>query len=379
MEPLEARIRPRRRPTAARVAPEEPAASVHEHARWTDDTGSWQYVRSRCARMQALERRALRVAPSDETVLILGETGVGKDQLAHLIHQNSSRRARAFVHLNCAALPEGLLEPELFGHVRGSYTGATETRPGQFEVASGGTLFLDEIGELPPRLQAKLLHVLQERKIYRVGGRQPLDVDVRILAATNRDLTQAIRSGAFRRDLFYRLSVVTLSVPPLRERLMDLDDLALYFFERYAGLYNHRDLPRPDASFFQLLRSWRWDGNIRELENAIKRVILLGGIEHLAEELSGPSLAEGESPSESQASPTAHGAASRSLKDIGRSAAQRAERQAILGTLTRMAWNRKKTARELQVSYRSLLYKIKDYTLSPGPVSEDREERSISS
>ena len=321
--------------------------------------------------MQALERRALRVAPSDETVLILGETGVGKDQLAHLIHENSSRHAAPFVHLNCAALPEGLLEPELFGHMRGSYTGATETRPGQFEIASGGTLFLDEIGELPPRLQAKLLHVLQEKKIYRVGGRQPLDVDVRILAATNRDLTQAIRSGAFRRDLFYRLGVVTLSVPPLRERLMDLDDLALHFFERYAGLYNHRELPRPDASFFHLLRSWRWDGNIRELENAIKRVILLGGFEHLAEELPGSS--------ESHASSPVHGTVPRSLKDIGRTAAQQAERQAILGTLTRMAWNRKKTARELQVSYRSLLYKIKDYTLSPAPVSENREEQLISS
>ena len=244
---------------------------------WSDPTGGWSYVSSSSPAMQAVEQRALRVAPSVESVLILGETGVGKDLLARLIHQNSPRGDRPFVHLNCASLSEALLESELFGHMKGSYTGADESRPGQFEMASGSTLFLDEIGEIPARLQAKLLHVLQERKIYRVGGRRPLDVDVRIVAATNRDLARDIRSGAFRRDLYYRLGVVTLQVPPLRQRREDLEVLSLHFLRHYAALYNRPDLALPPQGLLEELRSRTWPGNIRELENLIKRIILLGG------------------------------------------------------------------------------------------------------
>ena len=333
-------------------------------ARWQDASGAWQYLPSRSPLMQAVEQRALRVAPSAETVLILGETGVGKDLMARLIHHNSPRRERPFVHLNCASLSEGLLESELFGHMRGSYTGATENRPGQFEIASGGTLFLDEIGEIPPRLQAKLLHVLQERKLYRVGGRQVVDVDVRVVAATNRDLSRDIKAGTFRQDLYYRLGVVTLRVPPLRERKEDLETLARLFLRRYAELYNRPELAEPAASFFDTLSGSSWPGNIRELENFIKRMTLLGEPDELEaelfEEACEPVAAD---PAPPVPSTTLSGP--RSLREVSRLAVQQAERHAILEALHRHAWNRRKAARELKMSYRSLLYKIKDYTLAP--------------
>src|SRR5688572_7443775 len=188
--------------------------------------------------MRLVERCALQVASSDETELLLGETGVGKDVMARPIHEASPRAGKRFVPINCAALPDGLLESELFGHTRGAFTGAVETQPGQFEVASGGTIFLDEIGEMSPRLQAKLLHVLQEKKFTRVGGREPMRADVRVVAATNQDLDQAMQSGSFRRDLYYRLSVVCLRIPPLRERPDDIELLARSFSTRFAVLYN---------------------------------------------------------------------------------------------------------------------------------------------
>lgn len=333
------------------------------------------YVRSRCGAMKSVESTALRIAPSDETVLILGETGVGKDMIARLIHQHSSRKDQAFVHLNCAALPETLLESELFGHMKGSYTGAVDSRPGQFEMASGGTLFLDEIGELPPRLQAKLLHVLQERKIYRIGGRQSVDIDVRVIAATNRDLRQAIRTGGFRRDLFYRLNVVALRVPPLRERAEDLEDLAHHFFRFYAGLYNRPDLTVPDESFLRRLRTLPWEGNIRELENVVKRVILLGGADDMESDIPAADAGPPGHP-EARGVEEKEAGESESLKETARRAFEEAERRLILRTLARTLWNRKQAARELGVSYRALLYKIKDYTLRPETILEDDEKAS---
>jgi len=326
--------------------------------------------------MMAVETRALRVAPSDETILILGETGVGKDVMARLIHRHSARRDQAFVHLNCAALPESLLEAELFGHVKGSYTGAVDSRPGQFEMASGGTLFLDEIGELAPRLQAKLLHVLQEGKIYRIGGRQSLDVDVRVIAATNRDLGQAIRTGGFRRDLLYRLNVVTLRIPPLRERAEDLEDLAHHFFRTYAGLYSRPGFEAPSEEALLRLKDLQWDGNIRELENAVKRIILLDGAEDLETEWQRCGSRSPDVDPETPASP-AKEAEPQSLKETARRAAQDAERRAILRTLARTSWNRKRAARELGVSYRALLYKIKDYTIRPDAVPPEGQGESL--
>jgi two-component system, NtrC family, response regulator AtoC len=334
----------------------------HAAAHWNDGAGAWRYVPSRCASMHAVEQRALRVAPSAESVLILGETGVGKDLLARLIHENSGRKHRPFVHLNCASLSESLLESELFGHMRGSYTGADESRAGQFEAASGGTFFLDEIGEIPARLQAKLLHVLQEKKIYRIGGRQPLDVDVRVIAATNRDLTKDIHAGIFRRDLFYRLGVVTLRVPPLRDRPEDVQDLATHFLSRYRALYNRPDLAAPAPDLLDRLRGHSWPGNVRELENLIKRVVLMGETDLLSAEM----LAADEEERRFEPPQTPEESAPpRSLREAARRAVKKAECHMILDALRRTAWNRKRAARELGVSYRALLYKMKDYTLRP--------------
>ncbi len=352
----------------------EPAPTGQERPRLSDPLSSFQYVPSHCPQMQAVEERGLRVASSDETVLILGETGVGKDLMARLLHENSPRRGKPFVHLNCAALPEGLLESELFGHMRGSYTGASDSRQGQFEVASGGSLFLNEIGELPPRLQAKLLHVLQEKKIYRVGGRQPVEVDVRILAATNRDLGAAMKSGSFRRDLFYRLSVVTLRIPPLRERPEDIENLSTHLFRRYASLYNRLDLPMPNGQFHRMLRNSSWEGNIREMESVIKRVILLGGVEHLAEEMAESTPGDEARSGAGRLMATDQDGRPPSLRETVRKAAEHTEREAIARTLNRTAWNRKSAARELRMSYRSLLYKIKSYTLRPGALPDDDEQ-----
>jgi len=345
-----------RKPLAA--SPRTGAAAVH----WNDGVGAWRYVPSRCPSMHAVEQRALRVAPSAESVLILGETGVGKDLLARLIHENSGRKHRPFVHLNCASLSESLLESELFGHMRGSYTGADESRAGQFETASGGTFFLDEIGEIPARLQAKLLHVLQEKKIYRIGGRQALDVDVRVIAATNRDLTRDIRAGIFRRDLFYRLGVVTLRVPPLRERPEDVQDLSEHFLSRYGALYNRPDLAAPAPHLLDRLRGHSWPGNVRELENLIKRVVLMGGTDLLSAELL---TVEEEGLLERPEAPDPDFSPPRSLREAARRAVKKAECRMILEALRRTAWNRKRAARELGVSYRALLYKMKDYTLRP--------------
>ena len=367
---LEPEKKEMRRPTSpSSKAPPASATPSRSGVAWADGSGTWRYIPSRCPAMQAVEQRAIRVAPSTESVLVLGETGVGKDLLARLIHHPYPRREQPFIHLNCASLSESLLESELFGHMKGSYTGADETRPGQFEIASGGTLFLDEIGEIPARLQAKLLHVLQERKIYRVGGRQPLGVDVRVVAATNRDLVQDIRSGSFRRDLYYRLGVVTLQVPPLRQRLADLEELALHFLQQYSALYNRQDLAVPAPGLMDRLRTLPWPGNVRELENQIKRIILLGGWDEDSSELL--SDEEEERNASEPGSPDTGIAPSRSLREAARIAVKRAEKRLILEALTRTAWNRKQAARDLKVSYRSLLYKIKDYTLRPAPSREE--------
>jgi two-component system response regulator FlrC len=219
----------------------------------------------------ALARRA---ADSRATILIQAESGTGKELLAKLIHSASPRRKGAFVAINCAAIPENLLESELFGFEKGAFTGATSAKPGRFEQADGGTLVLDEIGELPLALQGKLLRVIQERTVDRLGGSRPIAVDVRIIALTNRDLVTEVKEGRFREDLYYRLNVIPLRLPPLRERTADLDLLALHFAERYAR-DNDRPTPRLSPSFQMALTRHPWPGNIRELENAIQRCVVL--------------------------------------------------------------------------------------------------------
>jgi two-component system response regulator HydG len=223
--------------------------------------------------MRRLFRQLDRVAPSDVTVLIAGESGTGKELVARAIHENSGRATGSFVPINCAAIPETLQESELFGHEKGSFTGATSRRIGRFEQAHGGTLFLDEVGELSAGLQAKLLRVLQERMFYRLGGSEQIQVDVRIVTATHRDLQDRCRSGAFREDLFYRLAVFELELPPLRERPEDIPLLVQVFLERFAGRHG-----RPEvgigAAAMTALKTYHWPGNVRELQNAVERALV---------------------------------------------------------------------------------------------------------
>ena len=224
--------------------------------------------------LQAVLSRVSKVAPSDSTVLITGETGTGKELVARGIHRRSHRVSRAFVSVNCAAIPPDLIASELFGHEKGAFTGAMQRRIGRFELANGGTIFLDEVGELAADTQVALLRVLQEREFERVGGRQPIRVDVRVIAATNRDLKAAVSSGTFREDLYYRLNVFPIEVPPLRERRKDIPLLVEYFIDRYARKAG-KNIRSVEKKTLQLLQSYPWPGNIRELQNVIERSVIL--------------------------------------------------------------------------------------------------------
>src|SRR5213593_3736777 len=295
-------------------------------------------------------REAARV---DVTVVVTGETGTGKELVAHAIHHFSARRAGPFIKVNCAAMPRDLLESELFGYERGAFTGAHKLKIGKFEAAHRGTIFLDEIGDLHPALQAKLLHVLQDGEFSRIGGKSTLNVDVRVLAATNQDLERAVAEGRFREDLYYRLNVIHVFVPPLRERAAEIPLLANYFVERYAKLYRREGFVLP-ASVVERLMRHRYPGNVRELENLIKRMIVLDD----------PLLTKIPLPDDgvdSERSPSS--AVEPSLKEIARRASQAAEREAIAKMLERTGWNRVRAARALRISYRALLYKIKDARL----------------
>jgi two-component system response regulator AtoC len=303
-----------------------------------------------------------QAARVDVTVLIEGETGTGKDVVARAVHDASVRQSGPFVKVNCAAVPRELLESELFGHERGAFTGAHQLKIGKFEAADRGTIFLDEIGDLHPALQGKLLHVLQDGQFSRVGGRSTVKVDVRVLAATNQDLEQAVAAGRFREDLYYRLNVIQIMVPPLRERPEEIAVLAEYFMQRYSQLFRRESLRLPPETVQRLLHH-RFPGNVRELENMIKRMIVLADPLLRRSPLSG-----GAAPSEENGAPRSAKAATLSLKDISRKAALVAEREAILQALEQTQWNRVRAAKLLEISYRALLYKIKDSGL-------DRERR----
>jgi two-component system response regulator AtoC len=292
----------------------------------------------------------------------MGETGTGKDVVARAIHEQSVRQSGPFVKVNCAAVPRELLESELFGHERGAFTGAHQLKIGKFESADRGTIFLDEIGDLHPALQGKLLHVLQDGQFSRVGGRSTVKVDVRVLAATNQDLEQAVAGGRFREDLYYRLNVIQVMVPPLRERPEEIPVLADYFMHRYSQLFRRETLQMPAETMQRLIRH-RFPGNVRELENMIKRMIVLGDPLLRRSPLPGPA------PTAEENGARTVKAATTSLKDIARRAAQTAEKEAILQALEQTQWNRVRAAKLLEISYRALLYKIKDSGL-------DRERRA---
>jgi two-component system, NtrC family, response regulator AtoC len=309
------------------------------------------------APLRAIKNMVMAIADTDATVLLRGESGVGKEVIARAIHEASTRSSHSFIKVNCAALPAELLESELFGHEKGAFTGAHRRKLGRFEYATHGTLYLDEIGELPVALQPKLLHVLQDFEFFRVGGHEPLSADVRIIAATNRNLELAMQQGQFREDLFYRLNVVDIHIPPLRERREEIPLLAARFLEVFKQQY-HRDAdltPQAMATFME----YSWPGNIRELENVVRRFVLLGERPVLDALLSAPS-----EPVVNHDVPLAQNGFE-ALRDVARRGAQEAERKALTAVLDQVGWNRVAAARALKVSYKTLLNKIAECELTP--------------
>ncbi|HXE61762.1 MAG TPA: sigma-54 dependent transcriptional regulator [Gemmatimonadaceae bacterium] len=296
---------------------------------------------------------ARKVARHPSTVLITGESGTGKELIARLIHDGSPRADESFVAVNCGAIPEALLESELFGHVRGSFTGATTDKPGLFEEADGGTLFLDEIGELPASLQVKLLRALQEGEVRRVGSNTSKRVDVRVIAATNRDLASDVAAGRFRGDLYYRVNVVSIRLPPLRERREDVPDLALHFLRRHNARLG-LDVGRISPDAMRILAAYSWPGNVRELENVIERALVMA---------SGPTIEAAHLVDLSAAAPVAH---TNGVEDVDLSVKRRTEqleRNLIQRALEQTRGNRTRAAQLLDLSHRALLYKIRDYGL----------------
>ncbi len=308
-------------------------------------------VFGRTEAMQAVRDRLSKLAGANVPVLIQGESGTGKDIIARMIHANSPWRTGPWVKVNCPAIPGTLLESELFGYEKGAFTGAYGTKPGRVEMAHRGTLFLDEISELDLGLQSKLLQLLQDGQFCRIGAQEDKKVEVRVVCATNRKLEQEIESGTFRADLFYRINVVNLRMPALRERASDIPDLVDYFLAYYNRKYNSRALPISDE-LMASLRKYHWPGNVRELENLIKRYVILGDEEVVSSDLAPreTDFFNAEIPIDGQIS----------LKKLTRQAVRELERKVILKVLQAHHWNRKQSARALSISYRALLYKIRD-------------------
>jgi len=300
------------------------------------------------APMQKVYRLAKQVASSRATVLVTGESGTGKGELARAIHELGPRKDKPFVSLHCTALAESLLESELFGHEKGAFTGADKRRIGRFEQANGGTLFLDEVGEIPPLTQVKLLRVLQERTFERVGGNEPITVDVRVVAATNRDLAQDVRDGKFREDLYYRLNVVNIEMPPLRVRGEDVMTLANHFLRRFVR-ENHKSIEGFTDAARAKIKSHRWPGNVRELENAIERAVVL---------CEGGRIDDKDLPFESAAVNSGNG-----VKIPGATMAD-IERHAITSTLAACGGSTTKAAEMLEISVRTIQYRLHEYGMA---------------
>jgi len=303
-------------------------------------------------KMQQIFDTVETVANTRATVLIAGESGTGKTMIARAIHYNSKRVEKPFVEVNCGALPETLLESELFGHTRGAFTGAYKDKVGKFQLANGGTVFLDEIGNASPAFQVKLLRVLQDREFERIGQHETIQIDVRIVLATHMDLASAVKRGEFREDLFYRINVVTIDLPPLRDRIGDLDLLAHRFLEKYAA-ENEKPLVGISEPALERMRAYRWPGNVRELENVVERAVVLTKNEEIKEDDLPPSLFEIDDPvlePDDEILP---------LKD----ALAKPEKQIIERALRANKWNRQKTAAALKVNRTTLFNKIKKYGL----------------
>ena len=325
--------------------------------------------------MKAVLQIADRIAPSDATVLITGESGTGKEVMSRYIHQKSKRSNGPFISLNCAAIPENLLESELFGHEKGAFTGAIARRIGKFEEANGGTLLLDEVSEMHPSLQAKLLRAIQERIIDRIGGTAPVKIDIRLIATSNRDMLEAVKAGQFREDLYFRLNVVNLELPSLKDRPSDIPALAAMFIEKYSEQNGMASKKLSDAAA-QKLQAHHWPGNVRELENAMHRAVLISQeaeIEPNAIMLSGQKTTEIlQTATKAAETPTAEKQAAPAQDDVpaalvGRTVAE-VERELILNTLDHCLGNRTHAANILGISIRTLRNKLKEYSEAGIPV-----------
>jgi two-component system response regulator AtoC len=323
--------------------------------------------------LHKMERFLHQVGASDAPVLIQGETGAGKEVVAARLHAYSPRANRPFLKLNCAALPSELVESELFGFEKGAFTGAFKNKPGKFDLADSGTLFLDEIGDMDFKLQAKLLQVLQDQRFERLGGKETVSVDVRVLAATHCDLESAIAAGRFREDLYHRLNVINIVVPPLRERTDEIPGLCRYFLAKHAppGV----ELPEVSGELLDVMTAYHWPGNVRELENAMRRLLVLPDPQALADDLrlrlrpraATHAVAPSVSPPPSGLPP-----ASGTLSKVGEEQ-RRMEAEVILNALNKTRWNRKQAAAALAVDYKALLYKMKKLGLDDRPHSPGGE------
>ena len=313
---------------------------------------------SESSQMENVKAIIDQIAPTDITVLIKGESGTGKELVARAIHSKSLRRDKPFVKINCAAIPRELMESELFGFERGAFTGAHAKKPGKFELANGGTIFLDEISEIDISVQSKLLQVLQDGEFSRLGGKDNVNIDTRISSATKEDLEQATEEGCFRKDLYYRLNVVSIFVSPLRERKEEIPYLSDYFLKFYKYRYN-KNRGSLSKETLKLFDQYDWPGNVRELENVIKRIVILDGEETVIHDLWGTDISGGKEGEIFQGEMDS--TVGLNLKEIGREASHKAEREAIQRALLRTRWNRREAAQLLQVSYKALLYKIREY------------------
>jgi two-component system response regulator AtoC len=333
-----------------------PSSTFIEVGEMTGGNGIFLYASDQMHRIKEIIDQ---VANTDVTVLIQGESGVGKEVVARSIHMNSFRRDKPLVKVNCAALPSELLESELFGYEKGAFTGAYRQKPGKFELATGGTIFLDEISEMSLSLQGKILQVLQDKEFSRLGGKKDVRVDVRVLVATNKNIEESVKEGRFREDLFYRLNVVNITVPPLRERKEEIPILVEYFLQKFGKKYQKKTGALSDRVTKAFLQH-HWLGNVRELENVIQRLVVLGNEGAILEELA-PVVKKDTAPEKRKTPST--GKEWPSLKDVQREATKKAESEIILKALEMTNWNRKKAAVALNLSYKALLYKIKQFAL----------------
>jgi two-component system, NtrC family, response regulator AtoC len=313
--------------------------------------------------MKKIRSQAALVANVDIPVLLLGESGTGKEVLARLVHKLSPRAHRTFLKVNCAAVPADLLESELFGYEAGAFTGATHPKPGKFELCNKGTILLDEIGEMPPILQAKLLHVLQDQQFSRLGSRTVIKVDVRILAATNINIPEALATKRLREDLYYRLNAFMLNLPPLRERKEEIPILLKHFMSRMSERYARAPLPLSPTMLAACLE-YTWPGNLRELSNFVKRYLILGDETLAIAELNPKSDLNGGQNADAASRTTTGETGGGGLKSLARSAKDEAEAAAITQALEQTNWNRKQAAALLKISYKALLYKIRQYGIA---------------